>query len=128
MKIWSKWWSKWGRIKIQDNHPPEARTASTKFCSDPFCALSGDCLFAPPHHRLRIFVALCFVQRSSRYFDAFGYQQSFFRLSLNTAAVHILYELPLYLLGKVSMQFQRNVSTQAILDSFSASRFMKLRA
>jgi hypothetical protein len=50
-----------------------------------------------PHHRLLSFVALCFVRSLSRYFDAFDHQQSFFRLSLNTAAVHILYELPLYI-------------------------------
>jgi hypothetical protein len=50
-----------------------------------------------PHHRLLSFVALCFVRGLSRYFDAFGHQQSFFRLSQYTAAVHILYELPLYI-------------------------------
>jgi hypothetical protein len=50
-----------------------------------------------PHHRLLSFAALCFVHSLSRYFDAFGHQLSFFMLLLNTAAVHILYELPLYI-------------------------------
>jgi hypothetical protein len=57
-----------------------------------------------PHHRLLSFVALCFVHSLSRYFYAFDHQPSFFRLSQYTAAVHILYELPLYLTGKVLTQ------------------------
>jgi hypothetical protein len=50
-----------------------------------------------PHRRLRSFVALCFTRRSSRYFYAFGFSASLFRLSINTAAVHTQYELPLYI-------------------------------
>jgi hypothetical protein len=59
-----------------------------------------------PHHRLRSFVALSFTHSASRYYYAFGSQKSFFGLLVNTAAVHISDELPLYLLGKVLTQFQ----------------------
>jgi hypothetical protein len=37
------------------------------------------------------------VRSLLRYFDAFGHQQSFFRLLVNTAAVHTQCELPLYI-------------------------------
>ena len=33
--------SKWGQIKIQDDPLFGARNALTKFCSDPFCVVSG---------------------------------------------------------------------------------------
>ena len=33
--------SKWGQIKIQEDPLPGACNAITKFCSDPFCVVSG---------------------------------------------------------------------------------------
>jgi hypothetical protein len=51
---------------------------------------------------LHSFVALRFTRRYSRYFYAFGCSASLFWLPVNTAAIHILDELSLYLLGIVS--------------------------
>ena len=131
--------SKWGQIKIQDDPLLKARNAITKFCSDPFCVVSGasglPCARrvpyrdlaapAPDLHRVTLSLAGSELGPNSVDGPAFTWRMSQKCLPASLYALHIQELLPHHSKGLQACWYIKNTQKQYFSKFFLTSLVAK---